>query len=333
MQQVTAHSRFWWRALDAYPPEPRNAPPPPAVAPWPFQPKQRPAAASVPLAAAPAPLTLEIPKADRRPPRRRALRRKGRLGRAVLSVAALLSCSAAAAAAFVAGTIEPQRIQILMSAQARDVLLELGFGIDQVSLTGHRYTPDSDIYAALELDKARTFAEFDAEAALRRLEGLPWVDTAQITRTYPSMLSVSIRERKPAVVWALKGRTFVVDGAGRVLGATGSPEGWHLPRISGEEANVEAAALFAALSRHPDIASTLAIAERIGGRRWSLHLSNGSRLELGADRELEGLSQIAANSMLRKALAGPAMIADVRTPGRPALRPATALAGRGVVAP
>ena len=40
-----------------------------------------------------------------------------------------------------------------------------GFGLQQVSVSGHRFTADTDIYAALDLDSARTLLSFDARAA------------------------------------------------------------------------------------------------------------------------------------------------------------------------
>ncbi len=307
MQQVTANSRFWWRALDAHlPAEPRT---PPATF--------LPAAALAPVKpAAPAPFKLEIPKGERQ---RRLRTRRGNAGRVLIAATTLLAFTAAAGAALVTGAVEPQRIQIVMSHEAEQMMLRLGFGIDQVSLSGHQYTPDGDVYEALGLADTRTFAAFDATAALKRIETLPWVETAQITRVFPGTLRVDVRERRPAALWSLKGRTYLIDGTGRVLGAAG-PQGWRLPRIAGEGANTDAALLFTALNRHPDIAALVARAERIGGRRWSLVLTNGSRLELAADREVEGLEQIAHNTELRRALSGPPMIADVRTAGRLTLR-------------
>lgn len=315
MQQVTVNSRFWWRALDAHlPAEPRT---PPAA----FRPAASLASQPVkPLA--PTPFKLEIPKGERQ---RRLRAKSGNAGRFMIATATLLACTAGAGAALVTGAIEPQRIQIVMSHEAEQMMLRLGFGIDQVSLSGHQYTMDSDVYDALNLPDIRTFAAFDAPAALKRIEQLPWVETAQITRLFPGALRVELRERRPAALWSLKGRTYLIDGTGRVLGAAG-PQGWRLPHIAGEGANTDAALLFTALNRHPDIAAQVARAERVGGRRWSLVLTNGSRLELGADREVEGLEQIARNAELRRALAGPAMIADVRTAGRLTIRQA-ALAG------
>lgn len=316
MQQVTAHSRFWWRALDAHLP----AEPQPAPSPRPLTPARK--SQSAAPKAAPNTLKLEIPKADRRPSRGK--RAKGAAGRAMLAASVIALCSAGAGAAIVTGAIEPRRFQVLMSMEAQDALLGLGFGIDQVSLSGHHFTTDEDIYGALDLTTARTFAEFDATAALKKLEALPWVETAQITRVFPGSLRVDIRERQPAALWSLKGRTYLIDGTGRVLGAAAEPNGWSLPRIAGEGANTEASLLFAALSRHPDISVAVDFAARISGRRWSLVLKNASRIELAADREIEGLEQVAGNPELRRALSGPATIADVRTPGRLTIRLADA---------
>lgn len=232
----------------------------------------------------------------------------------------LMIGSAGVAAGVLTGSLDANEMRSLAAGKTEGALLGLGFGIDQVSLTGHRFTSDKDIFEALDLGSARTFAVFDASAALRRIEDLPWVDTAQITRLYPGGLKVEIRERRPTALWDYKGRIYLIDETGRALGAA-ADGGWQLPRVVGDGANLEATALFTALSRHPSIAKSVARADRIGARRWSLFLKNGSRLELAADREVEGLEQIANNPELRRALNGPAFAVDVRTPGRLAMRP------------
>ena len=48
--------------------------------------------------------------------------------------------------------------------------LELaGLGLQQVTIAGHRYTADTDIYAALDLDNARTLLTFDPRTAKVRI--------------------------------------------------------------------------------------------------------------------------------------------------------------------
>jgi len=324
LQQVGAQSRFWWRALDAQSPaEPRAAASTPAsrfASGWHF-PTRRPTTAASSQASTSISLKLEIPKGERRSRRRGASgRHAGR--RSVGWALFLMLGTAGAAGAVLSGALETEGLKTLAAEKTEEALLGLGFGIDQVSLYGHRFTSDRDIFQALDLQHARTFAAFDAVAALRRVENLPWVDTAQITRLYPGGLKVEVRERQPAALWDYKGKTYLIDDTGRALGAAAA-NGWQLPRVAGDGADSEAAMLFTALARHPDIAKAVARSDRIGARRWSLLLKNGSRLELAADREVEGLEQISSNPVLRRALAGSAYAVDVRTPGRLAMRPLT----------
>jgi len=51
-------------------------------------------------------------------------------------------------------------------------------------------------------------------------------------------------------------------------------------------------------------------------------LKSGTVIDLGADREIEGLQEIANASAAAPALKGKPMIIDMRTPGRIALRAA-----------
>lgn len=309
-------SRFWWRALDALPPEE------PAPDTGHYQPPRHTHSASFPASAkksAPSnPFALTISNADRRRPAR-PLKRRGTSYLAAGLTGAVL-CTSAAVAVLMSDYLEPEKIRSIASEKATGVMLGLGFGIDQVSLTGHHYTSDSDIFDALDLPNVRTFAEFDATAALKRIERLAWVDTAQITREYPGILKVQVHERRPAAIWQRAGKDYLIDTSGRVLAHIAAPHGWQLPRISGEGANSEALMLFTALGRYPLIEVEFDHAERIAERRWSVVLKNGARLELGADREDEGLAHVASRSDLRSVLKGAPFVVDVRTPGRIALR-------------
>ena len=308
--------RFWWRALDALSPED----PTPDTAPYQPPNKSRVQAPQMPAqrGATANPFALQISHVDRRAPMRQRKRRGGSY--LVASLTGFVLCTSAAAAVLMSDYLEPEKLKSAASEKATGVLLGLGFGIDQVSLTGHHYTPDSDIFDALDLPNVRTFAEFDAAAALKRIERLAWVDTAQITREYPGVLKVQVRERRPAAIWKRADKDYLIDTTGRVLAHIAAPHGWQLPRISGEGANREALMLFTALGRYPAIEEQFAHAERIAERRWSVVLKNGTRLELGADREDEGFAHVASRSDLRRALNGPGFVVDVRTPGRIAVR-------------
>jgi cell division protein FtsQ len=170
----------------------------------------------------------------------------------------------------------------------------VGLGLQQVSTSGHRFTPDGDIFDAVDLAHAPTMLSFDVRAAKQRIERLPWVERASIERIIPDRLEVRIVERRAFAVWQAEGRTFLIDKSGRVLTAIAADAMPALPRVAGESAPAEAAALFSLLARHPDLLAQVKLAERIGGRRWTLRLADGASVALPASGERQALARAVA---------------------------------------
>jgi cell division protein FtsQ len=239
----------------------------------------------------------------------------------MLGVTALVLVTGAAAIALPLDRLKAIVLGVDLGTKASELMIAGGFGIDQVSVTGQHYAADKDIFDALDLPNVRTFAAFDSDAALKRIERIAWVDTAQITRAYPGMLDIAVRERIPALMWKRGDKNYLVDATGRVLGPAPATNTWVLPRVVGEGANSEASLMLAALHQYPTIENEYAYAERVAERRWRIVLKNGTTLELGADREIEGFEQIMQARAVAPALNGAAMIVDVRTAGRIAMRP------------
>lgn len=215
-----------------------------------------------------------------------------------------------------------------VAGKANELMIAAGFGIDQVNVSGQHYVADSDVFDALDLPNVKTFAAFDSEAALKRIERIAWVETAQITRVYPGTLDIVVHERVPAFIWRRGDTNYLVDATGRTLGPMPAASAWNLPRVVGEGADSEAMLMLAAVRQYPRIERQYAYGERIAERRWRIVLKNGAVLDLAADREIEGLEQIVNTRAVVPALTGKPMIIDVRTPGRIAMRPAGASAIR-----
>ncbi len=202
-----------------------------------------------------------------------------------------------------------------------------GFGIDTVVLSGYKFTADGDIFDALDLPNARSLASFDTDGVRRRLERLPWIETADITRVYPDRLDVKVSERKAVAVWRRGSETLLIDKSGRVLTAVNRNSELGLPAVSGEGAATAANELFSELARYPDLKSKLDYAERISERRWTLHLANAITVHLPAGGEAAGLDALAEGGRLAKLLETANTIIDLRAPGRTAVRPQPVRAG------
>mgnify|MGYP001501838561 CR=1 FL=1 len=196
-----------------------------------------------------------------------------------------------------------------------------GFGVDQVTLKGHNFSFDRDIFDALDLANVRTFAALDTAAVKARIERLPWIDKAELTRVFPGRLDIRVTERKPYALWRRADRNYLIDRTGRVLAAVSGETLPDLPRFAGEGAALEATPFMETLARYPNLARAFAEAERVSERRWRLKLSNGAVLELPADGEVGALEAIARDgALMRRVMAGHATV-DFRGPGRLAVRP------------
>lgn len=203
----------------------------------------------------------------------------------------------------------------------------MGFGVDQVAITGQRFTSDADIFDAIDLPNVRSVLSLDSRAVRERIERLPWVATADLSRIYPGQLTIRIAERRPYAVWTRGERDYLVDITGRVLSPIKAQPSLRLPRVAGQGAAEEASQLMTTLARFPGISERLAWAERVGGRRWTLHLAGGSSLHLPADREALALEGILSSGRLQGLLASGGRVIDLRSPGRVAVRPAEVVTG------
>lgn len=168
-----------------------------------------------------------------------------------------------------------------------------GLGLQQITVTGHRFTTDSDIFNAVDPGKARTLLSFDARAAQACVEQLPWIERASVERVVPDRIDVRVAERVPHAIWRSGERNWLIDRTGRTLQlapADGMPG---LLRVAGAGAASEAAALSALLAAHPQIARQVELAERVGERRWTLRLEGGTTVHLPAAGESEALARLA----------------------------------------
>ena len=168
-----------------------------------------------------------------------------------------------------------------------------GLSLQQITVSGHRFTEDSDILAALRLDNARTLLSFDVEGAQARLELLPWIERASVDRIVPDRIDVRVTERTPTAMLRAGERSWLVDRGGRKLQGVPADIMPNLLRVTGRGAAQEATALSAVLAAFPRIARQVELAERVGTRRWTLHLAGGMSAQLPAAGEAEALAQLA----------------------------------------
>ena len=93
------------------------------------------------------------------------------------------------------------------------IVSDAGFGISSVHLSGNHRTPPRMVLAALGFSLDQSIFTADLQSARARLMALAWVSDAEVSRTYPDSISVSLVEKLPFALWesharALCGRAF-----------------------------------------------------------------------------------------------------------------------------
>ena len=252
-------------------------------------------------------------------PRRRPASRQATLGRK-LGLALFMGLSGALVFSILTDGGKQTRAVATFLPEADEILYWTGLRIEQVALSGQRFTPDADVFDAIDLPNSGSLVTFDAAQARQRIEKLPWVSTATISRIFPGSLDVRVTERQPAALWLSHDREYLVDDSGRVLSALKKGTNVRLPRLSGSGAPEQAQSLLELIVRFPRISERFEMAERVGGRRWTLHLKDRVVVHLGADREAVAFAALSSPDELGKLLDTHDVIIDLRTRGRITVR-------------
>jgi cell division protein FtsQ len=211
------------------------------------------------------------------------------------------------------------RIAKPIHQQLDGLLVKAGLTINEVTVSGHRLTLDSDVYAALRLENEGSLVLFDVAAARRRIENIPWVAEAHVARMFPDKLRIHIRERVPAAVWREAGARTLLDATGRQLARIAPNAASSLPVVTGAGAPAAVGELLKALDQHPDLAARLDVASRIGQRRWSLALADGIVIHLPETGVAAAVERLADLERRQKIASTPGQVVDLRRLGQVAV--------------
>lgn len=150
----------------------------------------------------------------------------------------------------------------------------LGFRVDQVTLSGRKHADAKDVKAALGITQGSPILAVSLVEMKARLEAIPEVKSAGISRVLPNQLSVAITERVPAAWWQQDGVQKLIDAEGVVLSRNKYPEKMTLPVVVGDDAPKHVGELLALLNSEPAIKTDVVAAIRVGQRRWNVQLEH-----------------------------------------------------------
>lgn len=196
----------------------------------------------------------------------------------------------------------------------------LGYRLDDVLVEGRERTASDRLLDELNVHRGMAIFAFDPHAAKERIESLPWVRQAQVTRVLPNQIRVRLEERHPFALWQLRGKTQVIDRNGETIPEAAVLDFAELPLVVGEDAAAHAKDLLAILDREPEIKNLVSAAIWVRGRRWNLRLANGIDVRLPEGDPSAAWSQLAQAERQERILARDISVVDLRMPDRMFIR-------------
>ena len=214
------------------------------------------------------------------------------------------------------------------TADARDslastltsVAAHTGFAVDAITIEGLRDTREGDVLDYLAVTTTTSVLGFDIDAARDRVLALPWVKEASVRRVYPNTLMVQIEEHAPFARMLTQNRILLVTLEGEEITDEIGAAHARLPLVVGEGAAREATDFFAQLAARPHVLDDVVALERVGDRRWTLHMNGNVQVHLpeagvdGALAQLEGMMR--RHALLERAVAE----VDLRLPNQLVVR-------------
>lgn len=239
---------------------------------------------------------------------------------------------AVAGAAWLGSSLFDAREAFARSADA--TVANAGFEIDEIEIDALPATPDlteariAEIRSLIVPEGRHSILALDPQEVKTRIESLDWVSNARVRRLWPSTLRVEVERRKEYAVWEDEhGQAAVIDRNGERLLTERAADHASLLRVRGRGAGPAAGPLLGALENLPELSARIERIERIGERRWDLHLNSGAVVALpeqGVEQALANLERLQQRYAL---LDRPLTRLDMRAPGRLAVRVHPALEG------
>ena len=167
--------------------------------------------------------------------------------------------------------------------------------VHEIEVGGATTVSAADIEALAGLDGVSLLTA-NLSAAELRIEELPMVKAATITRAWPQTVRIAIVERTPWAVWQTDTRAYAVDNEGVVL-VGDAPEGAPVISVSGADVGLkpgqivdqDAVALARSLTERvpAELALNVATFEWSGDRGLVLTTDSGYRVVLGDSEDME----------------------------------------------
>ncbi len=191
-----------------------------------------------------------------------------------------------------------------------------GMAAEDIRITGLMHHDPAVVLDHIGVRPGGSLVGFNADEARILLESLDWVADAEVRRTFPNSLEITLNERKPFAVWQKDGNYSVIDRNGVEMSGLNPLSLRQLPLVSGNGANVAVADYVNQMEAIPALMQKVQAAARVGERRWTLYLDNGVKIDLPEANMDAALQRVAELDQKQNILSKGIREIDLRTKDR-----------------
>lgn len=219
---------------------------------------------------------------------------------------------------------------IVLFGGAAGLALSPALDVDRVEVRGGGHTSLAAVLGATGLSaRGHPMVTLDRYALAGKVERLPWVESATVTRRWPNVVRISLVERVPLGVIGVPGGVALVDRTGRVLAtATAAPANTFAIAVAPGDtipgpgrlvppAVRDALRILGAMSK--DLGGKVEAVRRLPGKppTYELGVRGGVTIRLGEAERIG--DKLAAGEAVLAAQHSAGTIIDVRVPRSPAV--------------
>lgn len=107
------------------------------------------------------------------------------------------------------------------------------FSVELLVITGNSYTPESEIRHALQIAEGENIWKLSLPLLEERLEAIPRIETATVTRQLPRTVNIAIKEEKMLALLPFQEYFLEIGWNGQILGTTQTTHNYDLPLLTG----------------------------------------------------------------------------------------------------
>lgn len=161
-----------------------------------------------------------------------------------------------------------------------NLLLSNGFTIDEVVVTGNKFTNENDILNLI--DRTEPIIYVSLSKLANSVQSVSrWIKNVSVYRILPNTVQINVEEHEPFAIWKDNNKTSVIDSEGKVIIDDYLVD--NLVVITGQNSLSNLKFVRDILQNKTQLSSQISSFVCIGNRRWNIVLDNGLTVKLPED--------------------------------------------------